>query len=52
MSAIPPLYFVAAASPAAAPAHPNARSVFRSWAASESRNVSVTKNVSGVSVST
>jgi hypothetical protein len=50
--AMPPLYFVAAARPDAAPATAKLRSVPRSCAISDNRNVNATKNVSGVSVRT
>ena len=47
-----PLYFVAPASPAAAPAQANAFALRASCARSDSRNVSITRNVAGTSVST
>ena len=48
----PPGYFVAAASPAAAPAQAKLAARSRSWAFSVRSSVSVTKNVTGTSVST
>ena len=50
MSAIAPLYFVPAASPAAAPASTNPPSFARSLARSDRTSVSVTKKVIGTSV--
>jgi hypothetical protein len=50
--AIAPLYLVAAARPAATPAHANAEHVRFSLARSDRSSVSVTKKVSGTSVST
>ena len=47
--AIAPLYFVAAASPAAAPAHANDPIVPRSCAARVSTSARVMKNVVGIS---
>ena len=46
-----PLYFVAPARPAAAPASANVHTVDRSCARSDSSSVSTTKNVTGTSVS-
>ena len=51
-SASPPLYLVAAARPAATPAIANNHARLRSCAMSDSSSVSVTKKVSGASVST
>ena len=52
ITASAPLYFVAAASPAAAPASAKARAVDRSCARSDISSVSITKRVTGTSVST